>query len=84
MAAERPIVATRIDGYAELLARAGSARLVDVDDAAALAREIATLLDAPALRRSLGARGGAFVGDYAWDAIARRLESIYLTALDRT
>jgi len=84
MAAERPIVATRIDGYAELLARAGSARLVDVDDAAALAREIATLLDAPALRRSLGARGGVFVGDYAWDAIARRLESIYLTALDRT
>ena len=34
MAAERPIVATRIDGYAELLAQAGSARLVDVDDAA--------------------------------------------------
>ena len=40
MAAERPIVATRIDGYAELLAQAGSARLVAVDDAAALAREI--------------------------------------------
>jgi phosphatidylinositol alpha-mannosyltransferase len=83
MAAERPIVATRIDGYAELLAQAGSARLVDVDDAAALAGAITILLDAPELRSTLGARGAAFVGSYAWDVIARRLESIYLAALDR-
>jgi len=82
MAAERPIVATRIDGYAELLAQAGSARLVAVDDEAALAREITVLLDAPELRRTLGARGGVFVRDYDWDPIARRLESIYLAALD--
>ena len=40
MAAERPIVATRIEGYVEMLAGAGSARLVDVDDSSALAREI--------------------------------------------
>ena len=61
MAAERPIVATRIAGYAELLAQAGSARLVDIDNAAALAREITILLDAPELRSALGARGAAFV-----------------------
>ena len=61
MAAERPIVATRIDGYAELLAPAGCARLVDSDDPAALADEIVILLDQPELRRTLGARGGAFV-----------------------
>ncbi|MEO8256209.1 MAG: glycosyltransferase family 4 protein [Acidobacteriota bacterium] len=81
MAAERPIVATRIDGYAELLDRAGSGRLVDVDDPVALAREIIALLDAPDLRRTLGARGAAFVRDYDWDPIARRLETIYRTAL---
>jgi phosphatidylinositol alpha-mannosyltransferase len=79
MAAERPIVATRIDGYVELLTEAGSARLVGIDDPPALAREITTLLDAPELRRALGARGAQFVGDYDWTAIARRLESIYLT-----
>jgi phosphatidylinositol alpha-mannosyltransferase len=83
MAAERPIVATRIDGYAELLAQAGSARLVDIDDAAALAHEITILLDAPELRSTLGARGAVFVANSAWDLIARRLESIYLAALDR-
>jgi phosphatidylinositol alpha-mannosyltransferase len=79
MAAERPIVATRIEGYTDLLAEAGSARLVDVDDALALASEITILLDAPELRRTLGARGGMFVRDYDWTRIAGRLESIYLT-----
>jgi phosphatidylinositol alpha-mannosyltransferase len=79
MAAGRPIVATRIEGYAELLTGSGSARLVDVDDPPALAREIISLLADPELRRSLGARGAVFVRDYDWAAIARRLESIYLT-----
>jgi phosphatidylinositol alpha-mannosyltransferase len=79
MAAERPIVATRIEGFTDLLAEAGSARLVDVDDTAALANEITILLDAPELRRTLGMRGGMFVRDYDWTEIAGRLESIYLT-----
>ncbi len=77
MAAGRPIVATRIEGYRELLASAGSARLVDVDDEAAIGREITLLLDAPELRRTLGASGAAFVRAYDWNTIARRLESIY-------
>jgi phosphatidylinositol alpha-mannosyltransferase len=77
MAAERPIVATRIEGYVEMLTGAGSARLVDVDDPPALAREIGLLLDAPGLRRSLGANGAAFVRAYDWITIARCLESRY-------
>jgi phosphatidylinositol alpha-mannosyltransferase len=77
MAAERAIVATRIEGYEELLAGAGCARLVEPDDPAALAREIAVLLDAPALRRTLGSRGAAFARAYDWSEVARRLESIY-------
>ena len=77
MAAGRPIVATRIEGYEELLAGAGSARLVDADDAAALAREITLLLDSPELRRTLGARGAAFARAYDWSTVAQRLESIY-------
>src|SRR5262249_17518947 len=81
MAAERPIVATRIDGYAEILANAGSARLVAVDDPPALAREIVSLLSAPELCRSLGASGAAFVRAYDWGAIARRLEATYVRAL---
>ena len=81
MAAERPIVATRIEGYAEMLDGAGSARLVKVDDPPALAREIVALLANPELRQSLGAGGAAFVRDYDWQSIARRLESIYRSIL---
>jgi phosphatidylinositol alpha-mannosyltransferase len=83
MAAERPIVATRIEGYAEILSGAGSARLVDVDDSSALAHEITSLLADPALRRTLGACGGRFVRDYDWGTVARRLESIYRSILEQ-
>jgi phosphatidyl-myo-inositol alpha-mannosyltransferase len=77
MAAGRPIVATRIEGYAELLQGAGSARLVAVDDTAALAREIVALLNEPEARHALGSRGAAFVARYDWSVVAERLESIY-------
>jgi phosphatidylinositol alpha-mannosyltransferase len=78
MAAERPIVATEIEGYVELVGDAGCARLVAVNDPSALASEIASLLSDSGLRRQLGERGGAFVRRYDWMAIARRLESIYV------
>ena len=77
MAAERPIVATRIDGYAQLLDGAGCARLVPVDDTAALAHEIEVFLADAELRRRFGTAGAAFVRAYDWRAIARRLETIY-------
>jgi phosphatidylinositol alpha-mannosyltransferase len=83
MAAGRPIVATRIEGYVEILAGAGCARLVDVDDSCALAREITSLLTDSELRGSLGASGAAFVRDYDWNTIARRLESTYRALLSR-
>jgi phosphatidylinositol alpha-mannosyltransferase len=84
MAAERPIVATRIEGYAELVAGAGCARLVGIDDPEALAREIASLVADPALRRTLGARGAVLVRDYDWNTIAARLESIYMNLVSRS
>ena len=77
MAAGRPIVATRIEGYAELLSKAGSARLVEADDPAAIAREITALLADPELCRRLGACGATFARAYDWREVARRLESIY-------
>jgi len=77
MAARRPIVATRIEGYVELLAGAGSSQLVDPGQPGPLADAIVTLLDDPDLCRSLGARGSAFARTYDWAAIAHRLEAIY-------
>ena len=81
MAAGRPIVATNIAGYAELLDPAGCARLVDPDDATSLAREISTILGEPALARTLGERGAAAARQYDWTVVARRLEEIYYEAI---
>ena len=81
MAAGRPIVATNIAGYAELLGPAGSARLVDVDDPASLAREICAVLTDSALARALGERGAIAARRYDWTVVARRLEEIYHAAI---
>jgi phosphatidylinositol alpha-mannosyltransferase len=78
MAAQRPIVATQIEGYAELVRDAGCARLFAVNDPSALAREITSLLDDSGLCRQLGERGAAFVRRYDWMVIARHLETIYV------
>jgi len=81
MAAGRPIVATQIAGYTELLESTGSARLVHAGSAEALAREIIELLDDPAKARAMGARGACAVRKYDWSAIASRLETIYHGAI---
>jgi phosphatidylinositol alpha-mannosyltransferase len=82
MAAGRPIVATNIAGYAELLERTGGARLADVDDPASLAREIFVVLDSPELARTLGQRGALAARLYDWSVIAKRLEEIYRNAIE--
>jgi phosphatidylinositol alpha-mannosyltransferase len=82
MAARKPIVATRIAGYTELLEGTGAARLVEAGDPAGMAHVIAELLDNPVRARALGERGAAIAREYDWGTIARRLESIYLTASD--
>jgi phosphatidylinositol alpha-mannosyltransferase len=81
MAAGRPLVATRIDGYAELLNDAACATLVDVDDPAAIADAIGSLLANPDLSRTLGVRAASHATAYDWPIVARRLEDIYRRAV---
>jgi phosphatidylinositol alpha-mannosyltransferase len=78
MAAGRPIVATKIAGYEELVSNSGSARLVAIDDVEALAYDVISVLQNPVEARALGARGASFAVRYDWPSIARRLEAIYL------
>ena len=81
MAAGRPIVATDITGYAELLGPAACARFADVGDPASLAREIDVALTDEALARSLGERGAIAAKKYDWTVVAKRLEEIYYCAI---
>jgi phosphatidylinositol alpha-mannosyltransferase len=77
MAAGRPVVATRIEGYTELLADADCGRLVEPGDPGQLAGTIAALLEDRDACQTLGRRGAAFARRYDWTAIAGRLESVY-------
>jgi phosphatidyl-myo-inositol alpha-mannosyltransferase len=81
MAAGRPIVATNIAGYAELLGPSGCARFAVADDVDSLAREICTVLEDCALARTLGERGALAAQRYDWGVVAQRLEQIYYCAV---
>jgi glycosyltransferase involved in cell wall biosynthesis len=78
MACGTPVVATRAGSLPEVLATGGGGVLAPVDDAAALAAEIAALLAAPERMRQLAARGRAGVaGAYGWPSIAARTAQEY-------
>jgi phosphatidylinositol alpha-mannosyltransferase len=84
MAAERAVVATRIEGYEELVTGSGCVQLVPPDDPVALAREIARLLGDQALRDTLGSRGARFAREFDWSRVALRLQEVYGSVVGRT
>ncbi|HEV8344917.1 MAG TPA: glycosyltransferase family 4 protein [Vicinamibacterales bacterium] len=77
MACQKPIVASRIEGYEALVGPAGCGTLVPGGDAGALGAAIRSLLGDATLRRTLGARGLEAVRAYDWSIVARRLDAIY-------
>jgi phosphatidylinositol alpha-mannosyltransferase len=77
MACEKPIVASRIEGYEALVGPAGCGTLVPPGDAGALGAAIRSLLGDANLRRTFGARGLEAARAYDWAIVARRLDAIY-------
>ncbi len=81
MASNRPVVASRIEGYEELVGDRGCASLVPAGDAAALAASIATLLTNAGIRSQVVSAGTAVAYEYDWSSIALRVMEIYQSAL---
>jgi len=81
MASSRPVIASRIEGYEELVGQRGCARLVPPGNAAALASAIDTLLTDAGARSEMVAAGNAVAREYDWSAIGRRVIEIYQSAL---
>jgi glycosyltransferase involved in cell wall biosynthesis len=77
MAAARPIVASAVDGCAEILADRVTGLLVPPRDPRALGEALLRLLDAPALRAQLGAAARLASRDYDIDQTVRRIEALY-------
>jgi glycosyltransferase involved in cell wall biosynthesis len=71
-----PVVATSVNGIAELI-RDGQEGLIVSRDASSIARAIRTLAGNPAMRARMGVAACASARRYTWDAVARRTLDAY-------
>lgn len=81
MAASKPIVATRIDGFARVLANGVEGFLVPPKNDVELASALEKLIKDESLRKEMGARGRITVEQYRWDVIADRVIDYYETVM---
>ena len=77
MAAGRPIVATDIEGYREVVRAGVDALVVAPRDAQALASAIERILDSPALASRLGLSARHRVQQFSWDVVTDAVERAY-------
>jgi phosphatidylinositol alpha-mannosyltransferase len=77
MACGRPIVASDIIGFRELVGPVGCAELVPAEDAGAWADAVTALLADPGRREAMGAVGLAASAQYAWPRIAQQVLDVY-------
>ena len=83
MAAGKPIVASNIAGYHNVLQDGAEGLLVEPKDEKALAEAIIRLLKDSELRQRMGERGRAKAPSYSWDKIAQRVLDYYQELLER-
>jgi phosphatidyl-myo-inositol alpha-mannosyltransferase len=81
MAAGAPIVASDLDAFARVLEDGAAGVLVRRGDPAALAGALCALLDDPARRAELSARGAEVAAGYDWQVLARRILTVYETVV---
>lgn len=83
MAAGKPIVATRIDGFSKVISNGVEGLLVRPKDDAELAFGLERLIQDPELRKEMGARGRISVEQYRWDVVADRVVNYYESVIWR-
>jgi len=85
MAAETPIVASKLEAFKRVLGGGDPAnpagRLFPIGDSAALADELARVLDEPALRRQLVAAGTKAVAPFDWSVVVKEVLRVYDLAI---
>ena len=79
MAAGVPVLASDIDAFRVVLQDGRSGALFRAGDSAALAEHAGRLLDDPAERAALAARGQARAHHYDWSSVAREVVRVYET-----
>jgi glycosyltransferase involved in cell wall biosynthesis len=82
IAAGRPIVATAVDGTAEVLRDGDNALLTPAGDIEGIAVRLTRLLDSPALGEALVDRARPLLAEFDIDAMVRSQEALYGRLLD--
>jgi phosphatidylinositol alpha-mannosyltransferase len=77
MAAGKPVVATSIEGYRQVVQDGVQGILVPPKDSSALANALLRLLDAPTLCARIGEQGRLTAARYSWQRISERLLRYY-------
>jgi phosphatidylinositol alpha-mannosyltransferase len=84
MAAGTPVVASDLDAFRRVLDGGSAGALFPTGDPGALAAVLARLLDDPAARARLVARGGEVVAGYDWRVLAEQVLDVYTTVIEAT
>jgi phosphatidyl-myo-inositol alpha-mannosyltransferase len=77
MAAGKPVLASDIDGYREVLQHGREGELLAPDDPAAWARALVRLSRDPARGAAFGERGRTTAQRYAWPVVTREVLGLY-------
>jgi phosphatidylinositol alpha-mannosyltransferase len=80
MAAGTPVVASDLEAFRRVLDDAGA--LFPIGSTTELARVLADLLDDPARRAAMAARGNEVVAAYDWEEVSRRVLEVYHLAIE--
>ena len=81
MAVGKPVVASRIDGYASVLTHGEEGLLVPPKDSRGLAQALLSVLGDEKLRQRMGAKGRLTAEKYSWDRVVQRVFDYYLQVL---
>jgi glycosyltransferase involved in cell wall biosynthesis len=83
LAMSRPIVASDLPAFREVLTDRQNALLFEPGSAAALARAVRAVLDDRELAAAIARRAGETAGEYSWDRRAERLDALFEDACAR-
>ena len=84
MAVGKPVIASDIEGYANVLTHGAEGLLVPPKNVEKLAEALITLMTDESLRHQMGAKGRPKALEYDWEHIAQRVLDFYLETLNKT
>ncbi|MFC2045833.1 glycosyltransferase family 4 protein [Chloroflexota bacterium] len=82
MSMGKPIIASKINGYASVLTDGSEGLLVPPREKARLAKSIVALLADKSLRQQMGERGRIKAQDYSWESVAQRILDYYYMVMN--